>query len=35
MLVKDNMTSQTVASSFSVFFNINEKNKKTDVNENA
>lgn len=38
MLAKDQMASQaeyTVTSSFSVFFNENEMNKKTDVNKNA
>lgn len=38
MLAKDQMASQaeyTVTSSFSVFFNENQMNKKTDVNENA
>lgn len=38
MLAKDQMASlaeYTVTSSFSVFFNENEMNKKTDVNKNA
>lgn len=38
MLAKDQMASlaeYTVTSSFSVFFNEKEMNKKTDVNKNA